>query len=313
MRENKKSLIANYGVKEKEICVCGTSKKNPEALMSYTNPTKPRYMTPSAKFIMCSQAVLQRNKHLSFVSAGNHKKGFGAIIVDEFDFRLITIPTKNYFMSHISDEQVRNNIIEEFYRWVMFNYDIVDDKKFRISDETNDRYKNFFIANWLKSAKSPVIFLSSELLVARFLKLIGFKYVYLESPDYKNCIVNTHSSRYLVSEFYEVMNDNDYWSELKKHYDVIVSDKVLDIPKRESDEETTRLVNNQTTEIVNHTVVRGSNKWIGKKVLTILSHVPFQVLSEIRDIFHEFGDKITDEEVYHLFYRDRTCQALGRV
>jgi hypothetical protein len=69
------------------------------------------------------------------------KKRFGAIIVDEFDFRLVTIPTKNYFMSHISDEQVRNNIIDEFYRWVVFNYDPIDEKRFKISDETNRRSK----------------------------------------------------------------------------------------------------------------------------------------------------------------------------
>jgi hypothetical protein len=74
LRENRRKLIEDFGVDEKEICVCGTSKINPEALASYTNPEKPRYMEAKAKYIMCSQAVLQRNKHLKFWSAGDHKK-----------------------------------------------------------------------------------------------------------------------------------------------------------------------------------------------------------------------------------------------
>ena len=38
-----------------------------------------------------------------------------------------------------------------------------------------------------------------------------------------------------------------------------------------------------------------------------------EVLSGIKDIFNDFGDPITDKEIYQNYYRDRLCQAVGRV
>ena len=305
LRENRDKLIKHYNVKEDEICVCGTNLNYEEALKSYTNPEKPKYMTPKAKFILCTQAVLQRKGHLKFVSAGDHKKGFSSIIVDEFDFRLVTIPTLNYQLSRISDESVKYKTGADVIEWVRKSYSQEDYDKLA---NLNNSYVNFIIADWLTSSEAPVTFLTSETLSARFLRTLGFEQTYLKSPNYKNCVINTHSSKNVVSELFKVMNDGDYWSELLDYYDLIVSDKIIN-----NEESSDNLVKHQIIEVLNHTTVRGTNNHIGKKLLTILSHVPPQVLAEIKDIFHCFDDNITDDEVYRMFYRDRLCQALGRV
>ena len=302
LRENRDKLIHRYGVAEKEICVCGTSKTYEEALASYTNPDKPRYMEPMAKYILCTQACLQRKGHETFVSAGNHKTGFSLIVVDEVDYDLLVVPTLRYQLSRIKHEEVKTNTVKDIITSARIKYSKEDVDYLLNIENTTDKYKNFFISKWLKDSNVRVMFLTSETLPVRFLKHIGAKDNYLPSPDYKHCVINTFSTKLLVSEFYEVMNDNDYWEEFRDVYDLVVSDK------HQKQDNTL-----QSIDVLNHTVVRGTNNYRNKRLLTILSHVPMEVLSGIKDIFHDFGDPITDKEVYQSYYSDRLCQAVGRV
>lgn len=302
LRENREKLINRYGVVEKEICVCGTSKTYEEALRSYTNPDKPKYMEPMAKYILCTQACLQRKGHEKFVSAGNHKKGFSLIVVDEVDYDLVAVPTLRYQLARIKHEEVRSKTVDDIIACAKIRYSKEDVNYLLNIENTTHCYRNFFISRWLLDSDVRVMFLTSETLPVRFLKHIGIKDFFLESPDYKHCIINTFKTKYLVSEFYEVMNNGCYWNDLKEYYDLVVSDKY------QVQENTLKSV-----DVLNHTVVRGTNNYRDKKLLTILTHIPMEVLSGIKDIFNDFGDPITDKVVYQSYYRDRLCQAVGRV
>lgn len=308
LRENYEKLIDKNKVNPREICVCGVTKDNPEAMMSYTNPEKPKYIRHGTKYVMCVQALLQRGLYKKFYPEKNYK----LIIVDEFDFRLVTIPTLDYQLSRVADSVNKEKFVEDVLEWVDKSY--ADKDYDRIIDlpyrEVPERYKKFVKTSWLEEEQHKTIFLTSEVLSTKFLQLLGFKNQYLKSPDFKDRIINTQVSEDIVSEFYEVMNDESYWYIFDKHYDLVASDKC-----KKTEGET--LVNDQDIRVLNHTVVKGTNNYIGKKMLTILSHVPPQVIDEIYDMFMEFGKyekvQITKDEVYTLFYRDRACQAVGRV
>lgn len=313
LRENREKLIKRFGIRKKEICVCGTNMNYEEALISYTNPEKPKYMTWHAKYILCTQAVLQRKRHLDFYSSKHQNKKFSAIVVDEFDFGLCAIPTLKYQRSRIASETIKEDTEYDILEWVRRNYSKDDYERLSIAESTEDKYANFVLADWLTSSEAPIVFLTSETLAARFLRTIGFKEIYLKSPNYKNCVVNVHANKNVVGEFFKVMGDGNYWDELSNQYDMIVSDKVVKQNADDENDDTDWLRNERTFDVLNHTVVRGTNNWIGKKILTVLSHVPSEALSDIREMFNAFGDNITDEKVYQMYYRDRLCQAVGRV
>jgi DNA-binding transcriptional regulator GbsR (MarR family) len=300
MMEHRDKMINEFGVKEEEICICGTSKHYDEALRAYTNPDKPRFMPWKAKYIYCTQAVLQRNKHKSFYSWKNLKKGFSAIIVDEFDFKIGIIPALHYQLSRFSEEVKKDSSEEDLQQWIKLNYTQNDCEKIVYPKYEKDIYKKFYVADWLDNADCPVIFLTSETLAAKFLKLLGFACLYIPSKNYKNCVIKTYATKNIVKEFYEVMNDNHYWSNFTGFTDLIISDSA-------------DVVLETSLNIVSHTGARGSNQWIGKKVLTILSHVPHTVIEKITDTFNCFGANVTVEEIYQAYYRDRLCQAVGRV
>lgn len=300
MMEHRDKMINDFGVKEEEICICGTSKSYDEALRSYTNPKKPKFMPWKAKYIYCTQAVLQRNKHKSFYSWKNLKKGFSAIIVDEFDFKIGIIPTLHYQLSRFSDSVDTDKSEEDLKEWIRVNYTQADCDKIIYPKYEKDRYKEFYVADWLEKADCPVIFLTSETLAAKFLRLLGFSCLYIPSKNYKNCVIKTYATKNIVKEFYEVMNDNNYWSNFSEFTDLIISDSA-------------DVVIETSVNVVSHTGARGSNQWIGKKVLTILSHVPQKAIEKITHTFNCFGANVTVEDIYQAYYRDRLCQAVGRV
>lgn len=99
------------------------------------------------------------------------------------------------------------------------------------------------------------------------------------------------------------MNQYVGWNKLE--YDLLISDCINSYFEN----------NNTPLEVtaISHTAIRGSNDWINKKILTVLSHIPKQVLISIKDAFNYFGDDIDYDQIEALFYRDRLCQAVGRV
>lgn len=305
LRENRDRLIKNHKVKKYEICVCGVTKYNEEAMISYTNKNKPQSISENAKYVMCSQAVLQRGLHKTFYP----KKNYSLIVVDEVDFGLIAIPTLNYQLSRIAGNKTKLELLENVREWVAENYskDDVNNVMGLALSDGNDRYKNFITTQWLEDNREKTIFITSETLPTEFLKILGFKSVHLESPSFKQCIVNSHVSPHIVGEFYDVMNRNDGWSMFSKHYDVVASDRY----KPTNDGKDLKL--EQDLMVLNHTVLKGTNSLIGKKMLTIMSHVPPQTVDKIYDMFCEFGRNVDRELIYKSFYRDRLCQSLGRV
>lgn len=300
MVEQIKTWSKRFEIDPLEFCVCGTNTSYDKAMSAYTNPDNPRYMTKEARFIFCTQAVVQRNKHKLFFSSPKVEKQFKYIAVDEFDFTMGLVPTLDYQMSCITDPKLRGVTEINILRWVLENYTHED-----YDDIIRERFlhtNNFFLANWIRQSKCPIKFLTAEVLATEFLELAGFEKVYVPSPDLTNCVINVWSSNELNRSFFTAMNNEMAWGKLMCEYDAIISDNVSCFSNRKDSDLT----------IISHTGARGSNSWINKKILTILSHIPNQAIQEICDVFKAFDKERVFEEVFRDFYRDRLCQAVGR-
>lgn len=301
MVEQVKNWSKRFEIDPAQFCICGTNETYDKALKAYTTPDNPRYMTKESRFVFCTQAVVQRNKHNLFFSSPKVEKKIKYIIVDEYDFTMGLVPTLDYQMSRITDPKLRGVTEINILRWVLENYTHDD-----YNDIIRERFlhtNNFFLANWIRQSKCPIKFLTAEVLAADFLELAGFEKVHVPSPDFKNCVINVWASDQISRSFFTAMNNQMAWGKLMEYYDAIITDNVSSFAKKEESDLT----------IISHTGARGSNSWINKNILTILSHIPNQAIQEVCDAFAAFGKERKFEEVYRDFYRDRACQAVGRV
>jgi hypothetical protein len=88
-------------------------------------------------------------------------------------------------------------------------------------------------------------------------------------------------------------------------YDLIISDRIL------SYYNTTEY--SLDVEVINHSSIRGSNKYSDKRILTLLTYIPKQAIIEIQEALKYITkEDYSYGEIERLFYRDRLCQAIGR-
>ena len=138
--------------------------------------------------------------------------------------------------------------------------------------------------------------------ILEILELIGFEKEYIGEKEFKDCVINVWANQNVNNVFIDIMNQELAWNKLE--CDLIISDKINAFFQND---------NSLKVTAISHTAIRGSNNWRNRKILTILSHIPQQFLKQIRDTFHYFGVDKSYEDVVGLFYRDRLCQAVGRV
>ena len=309
MQEQVSNWSSRFCIPIDEFAICGFNLSYEPAKEAYTNKEIPFEVGKNVRFIFTSQAIVQRNRHTHFINTDNKPVEYSHIVVDEFDFTSGIVPALDYELANMRNDDIKQNTEKQKLRWIADNYTAIDMNLAIIKKMKHDN--SFSIAHWIESSKCPITFLTSEVLATRFLKLLSFKELVVKQDTasiYKDCVVNTWSSEYIGRNFFNKMNQYVGWNKLS--YDLVISDCVNSYYERKNIEDET---NGLDIAVVSHTAIRGSNDWIDKKILTVLSHIPKQALTEIRDTFHCFNDNITYEEVESLFYRDRLCQAIGRV
>lgn len=256
-----------------------------------STPTNPSHVPDEARFIFTSQACLQRNKHLSFTKDTGMIE-YQTIVVDEFDLSCGIIPTLDYLCnhSHVAKDTADSRQIQFLAR------------QYTRQDVKNAMsHHKFVTAAWITESKCDIIYLTSETLAARLLELIGFELVHHDNPKDKHeqCTINVFSSPLVGIDFIQAINSQMFWEELAVEYDYVITDKA----RHDLDSSFT----------VNHTAARGSNAFLGKNILTILTHVPQHVISLYRDVFQAYGSGLNFDDIFAYYYRDRLCQAVGRV
>jgi hypothetical protein len=304
MQEQIQSWHRAFQVPLSEFCIAGTAREYQKALDSYTNPEQPTFIGKGVRFVFATQSCIQKNGHLTFFSELTKDfVKYHSIVIDEFDFTVGLIPSLDYELQTLRQDKIKEAVIKDKQRWVRKYYTEEDVLKLKAKAYFHD--KGFFLANWIESSEYPISFISSEILSARILKRLGFVEQNVLSPDFKDCIVNVWSRDYIDRTFFQKMNLYLGWENLKNDYDFLISDNVNSYFQRYEEQLDIR--------VYTHTGCKGSNNLIGSQILTVLSHIPQQVIREIRDTFNFFGDNIEFKEVEALFYRDRLCQAIGRV
>jgi hypothetical protein len=312
MEEQIESWSERYKIPKKEFAICGLSTFYERAMRAYTNKEHPFLLGSETRFVFTTQAQIQRNNHKKFRTAQGDIVNWLHIVIDEFDFTNSIIPTLDFYFSRIQEFEESKELERKKYEWIAQNYTIDDVTNLQLKQ----KFKNegFTVAYWLKDTKCPLTFLSSEILAKELLLALPesellsetFKEYYVESPEYKNCVVHTFSFPYVNSHFFEVMNKKLVWDTLG--FDYIISDNLLSWYDKHQEN-----CGLSITKVVPHLGARGSNLFRNNKILTVLSHIPKQKIKELFETFKYFGKEKTFEEVETLFYRDRLCQAVGRV
>jgi hypothetical protein len=302
MKEQIRNWSGKYKIKEKEFAICGFNRRYAPAMRAYTNKEDSTKIEKGVRIVFCTQAMAQKNMHLELYNETTREKArYSHILVDEFSYDKGVVPPIDYQINNVRVNEKEIN--EKILAWVRENYTIQDCLKMLEKQKKKD--KGFYLAHWIEGSEHPITFLTSERLAVELLGLVGFKKIEIESPDYSNQVIKTWSTPYIGREFFYQMRKQKGWETVSKEleYDVIISDCVN---KYYTEEEI-------DIKVITHTGVRGSNNWINKKILTILSHVPSKHITEIKDAFEYFGKTTSYTEIESLFYRDRLCQAVGRV
>lgn len=287
MTEQIKNWSKRFEVPLSDFAIASSSFNNARYC---SNPQEPSSVPSTARFIFTSQACLQRNKHLDFTKDGR-KIEYHAIVVDEFDLSVGLIPSLDYLCNHAHVD--KRSADSQQLQFLAKNYTRQDVKN-AMGDEI------FISAAWMTEAECDVHYLTSELLAGMLLNKLGFTYVYHSKFDFRNkCTVNVFSSDLVGNEFIAAMNSLAYWHTLSDYYDYIITDKAK--------------YDGNDIVLVNHTTARGSNNFLGKNILTILTHVPKHVISLYRDVFCAYGLELSFDQAFAYYYRDRLCQAVGRV
>jgi hypothetical protein len=298
-----------FKIPKAEFAICGFNRFYEPALQAYTNPRLPEVIPEKARIVFCSQSLIQRNRHKRFLNTNTHGLPvcFSHILVDEFDYTSGIIPTLDYQLSNVRID--RRDLENYLLNWVRKNY--TEEDLSAVLQKHLGFKSEFLLAHWIKESDVPITFLTSEQLATLLLEKYDFtKFVIDEEVSFKSCVVNVWSNPWINSAFFNNMNRKCGWAALCRElkYDVLISDCVSSF-YRVSDRQEEEL----TVQSVSHTGVKGSNNWIGKNILTIMSHIPPQVIAELQNVLLYLNTTISYSEVEALYYRDRLCQAIGRV
>lgn len=312
MREQIESWSSRFNEPKSSFAICGFNKDYEEAIESYTSKDTPWLVPKEVKFILVTQALLQRNKIKSF-SFERKLLNLGRpiiqhIVVDEFDFSMGIVPSLDYIVNHCPSGELKEAISKNICDFIFKNY--TQEDVYNFQNNTDDKFK---LAHWLNDAECDVTFLTSEILATIFLQIIGFEVKdYGKKTFIDECKVFVAKDKNIGRNFFSKMNLNLAWNKLG--FDTIISDCIASGYKD---------TNSLSIDVVTHTSARGSNSYIGKDILTIISYIPKSKIEEIKDCINCFvtlrnrdGFKypyFKYNEVEALFYRDRMCQAVGRV
>ena len=314
MKEQMATWSSRFGVPLSDFSINGFNKDYEPAQDAYTNKVVPHLVPVTARFIFVSQGLLQRNRVKDLIFEYKMKKGIRPsiqhIVIDEFDFSMGIVPTLDYFVNHCPDDELKEKLSKNICDFIKKNYTAEDVYRFQQSKEETDAFN---LAYWLDDADCPVTILTSEILATIFLEIIGFEVKDVGVKTFQGkCVIHVDNNKEIGRNFFSKMNQELAWNKLG--FDVIVSDCIATGVK-----DTDTL----SVDVVCHTSARGSNNFMDKNILTIISYIPKSKITEIKDCINCFitlknrdDSKLpyfSYDEVEALFYRDRMCQAVGRV
>jgi hypothetical protein len=318
MEEQIENWSSRYDVPLDHFAICGWYTKYERANEAYTNSNIPFLLGDNTRFVFTTQAQIQRNRHKEFVyrkEDKTHLVNWQYIVIDEFEYTNGLIPTLDYYFSKLNEFSGTNELKQlkrQKFEWIAQNYTISDMRDIQIKQTFSQ--VGFTVAHWIKDTKCPLIFLTSEILAKELLLSLPeaelgserFKELEISSPNFKNCVVHTCASPYVNKELFNQFGEDCVWNKLG--FDFIISDNINSWYEKPENLKIVRFTN-----AVSHMGVKGSNNFRDKKILTVLSHIPDYKIKQIQDTFNYFEKDYDFTQVKNLFYRDRVCQAVGRV
>jgi len=300
MVEQLNNWSERYKIPKEQFAIAGHSRNYQPALDAYTNNVEPGVIGRGVRYIFTSQACIQREGHRRFFQLETSTDiNYSLIILDEFEFATGILPSLDYEFAVV---QGGREIIEEAkLKWIEANYTRSDRNHLAALNYTNN--SRFLVAHWLATEKCPVVYLTSEILSKTLLLLLGFKEINIGVTEFRDCVVNVWPYENLNRFFFRAMNEKCGWNKL--NYDLVITDNVKSYFETNKD--------SLEINVLPHASIQGSNSWKNRNILTILSHIPVAAIQKLVDAFSYFGKDFTFTEVQGLFYRDRLCQAIGRV
>lgn len=302
MTEQVKTWSERFGIPTEEFAICGRNTRNEKAMEAYTDPRNPAMIGPKVRFVLTSQASIQRRTHNQFSTEDGEELKFSHIVIDEFDFATGIIPSLDYELCNMQGGEVKETTIAQKLDWIERHYTLLDRN---VLHAALVKHKSeFILATWIQKCEAPLTFLSSETLVKHLFEGLGFNIITLGVSDFKHHKVAVWDNPHIGRRFFNSMNKKVCWNKLP--FDTIISDCVNTYFAGNSKD-------SLEVSVISHMGARGSNSFIGKNILTVLSHIPSQHVKFIKDCLSQFNKEMTFVEVQNLFYRDRLCQAVGRV
>ena len=302
MTEQVNTWSERFGIPKEEFAICGRNTRNERAIEAYTDPQNPAMIGPKVRFVFTSQAAIQRRTHNQFSTEDGEELKFSHIVIDEFDFATGIIPSLDYELCNMQGGEVKETTITQKLDWIERHYTLLDRN---VLHAALVKHKSeFILATWIQKCEVPLTFLSSETLVKHLFEGLGFNIITLGVSEFKQHKVAVWDNPYIGRRFFNSMNKKACWNKLP--FDTIISDCVNNYFEGTNKE-------SLEVSVISHTGARGSNGFIGKNILTVLSHIPNQHIRLIKDCLSQFNKELAFLEVQRLFYRDRLCQAVGRV
>lgn len=305
-KEKQLEIMETYGFSKDEVFLAVTTKESSEhydKVKEYADEDYTPFTIPAqVKIIIMVQASLQRCLH-NIAFNYQEIKRIRTILVDEFDPTIGIIPSLDYLLkNHFETEMFTNHVSDKtFLKFIRKEYSSSDYDRVRYCPK--DRMLDFRTAYWIDDSRAKdikIIFATSETLAVEILNCIGFTNFELPYKEFFDHTIHI-CRKQITSHAFKRLNNENSWSIFG--FETIISDSF-----------DPTLAIDTSVKVINHMSVRGTNTLAGLNLLTIVSNIPDAAIQKLLSILHFFGKKDYDfNKVKAMYYRDRICQAVGRV
>ena len=211
----------------------------------------------------------------------NKIKPIQKVIIDELSYLDILVP------SLFDENYIYNSSIENTIKQTFCKEDLLNQKE---KMKNNDKTPSW--AFFISKSKFSHIVLSTELLTRVCLDAIGYKTISGDENAQKHCKLLLMPHKNCSRDFISYMDMKDGWNKIG--FEIVFCNA------------------SNGDNIINHTVARGSNKYIGKKCLSVFrrfGNVPeFSMKTQLHKILPHYDE----EELMKIYYTDCLNQVVSR-
>jgi len=204
------------------------------------------------------------------------------VIIDELSYIDFIVP------SLLDENFVYGEKIEDIIKTKFSKFDLHNQRKKIEAEDQSPSYAHF-----ISNSKLSHIVLTTEYLTRFILEELGWSKIVGDEAAQRDCVVKIYLDSTIKKTFIDYSDDKDLWGDIG--YDHIFCNASKD-----------------NDFVTTHTTARGSNKYIGKKCLTVFRRFGYRFEFSFKSQMERLLNNENSDMLLHLYYTDQLNQTVSR-